>query len=71
MMEDQVRRGREEIKSCRETGERVKEVLNALGEDAVKQGDQETMVRNRKWEVGVEAEDKRLWKTLEREVGKV
>lgn len=69
MMEEQVRRGREEIKACKETGERVKEALSTLGDEAMKQVDQDTMVGKRKWEA--EAEDKRLWKTLEREVGRV
>ncbi|KAL8827916.1 MAG: hypothetical protein Q9191_002895 [Dirinaria sp. TL-2023a] len=68
MMEEQVRRGREEIQTCRETGERVKEALITLGEEALKQVDQEMMVEKRKWEA--EAEDKRLWKTLKREIGR-
>lgn len=69
MMEEQVRRGREEIRTCRETGQRVKEALNALGEEAISQVDQEPRTEKTKCEAV--AEDKRLWRTLEMEVGRV
>lgn len=69
MMEEQVRQGREEIRICRETEERVREALGSLGKDLevaeVEEG------RKRKREPGKAREQRRVWEMLEREIGGV
>jgi len=67
MMEEQVRQGREEIRICRETEERVREALRNLGKDpevAEVEGR-----RKRKREREKAWEERRVWEMLEREVG--
>jgi len=67
MMEEQVRQGREEIRICRETEERVREALGSLGKDLEVAGVEGG--RKRKRERGKAWEERRVWEMLEREVG--
>jgi mediator of RNA polymerase II transcription subunit 7 len=67
MMEEQVRQGREEIRICRETEERVREALGSLDKDLEVAGVEGG--RKRKRERGKAWEERRVWEMLEREVG--
>lgn len=67
MMEEQVRRGREEIRVCRETEERIREALGGLGKE-MDVADMEGG-KKRKRERGKAWEERRVWEILEREVG--
>ena len=68
LMEEQVRRGREEIRLCKETEARVKEALNGLSKDVdvveIDLGRKRKRKRDKDWE------DRRVWEMLHREVGK-
>ena len=76
MMEEQIRKGREEIRICGDARNKVKEVLGGLdkvnAEDHMK--DKEVIHdqrRKRKREALRENEDRRLWSSLESQVGTV
>ena len=68
MMEEQVRRGREEIKLCKETEVRVKDALGNLGKDL--EFPEVEGVKKSKRERDKVGEDRRVWETLEIEVGR-
>lgn len=68
MMEEQVRRGREEIRLCKETEVKVREALQDLGKD-VEVADVE-LRKKRKRDRDKIGEERRIWEMLEREVGR-
>lgn len=72
MMEEQIRRGREEITIFRETEEKVKLALGNLAKGL--QWEEEGLGRKRKREMKRDKnnaeEDRRIWEMLEREVGR-
>ena len=77
MMEEQVRRGREEIKICEEAKERVRDVLMGLGtvvEEANREekdaGQRKSTTGKRKRDIGREAQNRRLWSYLNGENGR-
>lgn len=70
MMEDQIRRGREETKGAKEMVGRVREALERVA--AGDNGDERAMGMEDRGEENEQAEDdeeKMVWKILEREVG--
>ena len=69
MMEEQVRRGREEIRVCRETEERVREALGNL--DKGMEITEVEVGKKRKRERGKAGEERRVWEVLEREIERV
>ena len=78
MMEEQVRRGREEIKLCEETEVKVRDVLSGLGKAAEEPEVKEeaSMQRQagrgkRKLEAKREDENRRIWRSLDKEFGTI
>ena len=76
MMEEQVRRGREEIRLCEETKVKVQDVLSGLGkvaeEPEIKEKasvERQAGRGKRKLEVKREDENRRVWQCLNRELG--
>ena len=75
MMEEQIRKGREEIRLCAEAKTKVEEVLKGLGKvegasdgSAWKAG--KALAREkRKREADKEVIDRQIWRCLEKEVG--
>lgn len=70
MMEDQIRRGREETKGAKEMVRRVKEALEKVA--AGDKEDERTIGMEDRGEETEEVEDdeeKMVWRVLEREVG--
>ena len=63
-----MRRGREEIRLCKETGLRVKEALKGLSKDVdvveVDLGRKRKRKRDKDWE------DRKVWEMLHRDVAK-
>ena len=76
MMEEQVRRGREEIRLCEETKVKVRDVLSGLGkvteEPEVKEKafvERQVGRGKRKLEAKREDENRRVWRFLDKEIG--
>ncbi|CAF9937259.1 MAG: Mediator of RNA polymerase II transcription subunit 7 [Heterodermia speciosa] len=75
MMEEQIRKGREEIKICDEAKTKIKQVLSGLGKaDRELEGKGTASVERqagnkRKREVSTEEEDRRVWELLRKEIG--
>ena len=75
MMEEQIRKGREEIKICGEAKSKIKQVLQGLGKvDRGLEGKETASVERqvgnkRKREISTEEEDRRVWELLRKEIG--
>ena len=74
MMEEQIRKGREEIKICDEAKTKIKQVLRGLEKVDQEQEGEETALgkrqagNKRKRDVSAEEEDRRVWELLRREI---
>ncbi|KAL8791701.1 MAG: hypothetical protein Q9195_005708 [Heterodermia aff. obscurata] len=70
MMEEQIRKGREEIRICDEAKTKIRQVLGGLGKaDRESEGQETASVerqarRKRKRKVSTEEEDRRVWELL-------
>ena len=74
LMEEQIRKGREEIKICDEAKVKIKQALGGLGRlDQEVEGKETALIERqagnkRKREVSRE-EDRRIWELLRKEIG--